>query len=98
MRLSRIVLTSNRPYGLPVPYRKLQEKFAAILHAHNGRPHWAKEHGLRPKEVEHMYPKFKEYKQVIQRVDPEGVLRSEYIRRHIEGENIDERLFKKRSL
>jgi len=93
-----IGVVTYRPYGLPVPYRRLQEKFASILHAHNGRPHWAKEHGLRPKEIEHMYPKFEDFKRVLGRVDPEGVLRSEYVRRHMEGEDVPERLFKKRPL
>jgi L-gulonolactone oxidase len=45
-----------------------------------------------------MYPKFGDFKRVLARVDPQGVLRSEYIRRHIEGENIHERVFKERKL
>jgi L-gulonolactone oxidase len=31
------------------------------------------------------------------RVDPEGIMRSEYVRRHIEGEDIPRRVFKERS-
>jgi L-gulonolactone oxidase len=92
------LLILRRPYGLPVPYRQFQNKFSAILQSHNGRPHWAKEHGLRPKEVEGMYPKFADFKRVINRVDPEGILRSEYVRRHLDGEDIADRVFKKRPM
>lgn len=53
---------------------------------------------MRPKDVEALYPKFEEFRRVIERVDPEGVLRSEYVKRHIEGEDIAERMFKRRPL
>ena len=85
-----------RPYGMPVPYRKFQERFATILASHHGRPHWAKQHTLKPKDVEALYPKFDDYRRVLQRIDPEGILRSEYVKRHIDGEDVDERVFKKR--
>lgn len=91
-----IGVVSYRPYGLPVPYRKFHEKFAALLAAHGGRPHWAKQHTLRPKDVEALYPQFQEYKQVLKRVDPNGIMRSEYVRRHIDGENVPDRVFKTR--
>ncbi|ORY30569.1 D-arabinono-1,4-lactone oxidase [Naematelia encephala] len=93
-----IGVVSYRPYGLPVPYRRFHEKFASLLASHGGRPHWAKQHALRPKDVEHLYPKFQDYRRVLQRVDPDGVLRSENVRRHIDGEDIAERMFKKRPL
>jgi len=51
---------------------------------------------MKPKEIEAMYPKFNDFKDVIQRVDPEGIMRSEYVRRHIEGEDLEERMFKNR--
>ena len=88
---------TNRPYGLPVPSRKFQERCAEILAAHQGRPHWAKQHTLKPKQLESLYPKFTDYRAVLNRVDPNGILRSEYVRRHIEGEDIADRFFKKRS-
>lgn len=91
-----IGVVTYRPYGLSVPYRQFQEQFAEILSSHAGRPHWAKQHGLKPKDVEALYPKFGEYRQVLERVDPQGVLRSEYVRRHLEGEDISDRVFKRR--
>lgn len=91
-----IGIVQYRPYGLAVPYRKFQAGFAKICAEHGGRPHWAKEHDLGPKEIEAMYEKSGEWKDVVKRVDPEGVLRNEYIRRHFEGDDIPARLFKKR--
>ncbi|TXT15992.1 hypothetical protein VHUM_00495 [Vanrija humicola] len=91
-----IGLVTFRPYGLAVPYRVFQNRFAQICAAHGGRPHWAKEHDLTPKGVEALYPKFEDFKRVVARVDPDGVLRSEYTRRHFDGEDIDARFFKER--
>lgn len=86
-----------RPYGLAVPYRKFHDKFASIVARFGGRPHWAKEHTLEPKDLEGLYPDFGKYRGVIDRVDPDGVMRSEYVRRHIGGEDIPRRMFKERS-
>lgn len=88
----------SRPYGLPVPYRRFHEKFATLLASHGGRPHWAKQHCLKPKDVEALYPKFDDFRRVLQRIDPDGIMLSEYVRRHIEGEDIAQRMFKKRPL
>lgn len=81
---------------MSVPYRKFHEKFASLLASHGGRPHWAKQHNLKPKDIEALYPQFGAFREVLHRVDPEGIMRSEYVRRHIDGENIDERVFKDR--
>jgi len=91
-----LLLSDGRPYGFPVPYRKFQERFANILASHGGRPHWAKQHALKPKDIEALYPKFADYRSVIERVDPAGTFRSEYVRRHLDGENISDRCFKRR--
>ncbi|WWD18677.1 hypothetical protein CI109_103131 [Kwoniella shandongensis] len=91
-----IGVVTYRPYGLAVPYRDFHTKFASLLASHGGRPHWAKQHTLRPKDIEALYPKFNDFVDVIKRVDPQGVLRSEYVRRHIEGEDLGDRMFKAR--
>lgn len=84
------------PYGLAVPYRKFHDKFASIIATFNGRPHWAKEHVLKPKDLEVLYPDFQKFRDVMKRVDPDGVMRGEYVRRHIEGEDVPRRVFKER--
>ncbi|ORX37208.1 D-arabinono-1,4-lactone oxidase [Kockovaella imperatae] len=92
-----IGVVTYRPYGLPVPYRQFQKRFSSICADHGGRPHWAKQHSLEPKSIENLYPNFSQYLQVLNRVDPQGILRSEYVKRHIEGVPISGRMFKKRS-
>lgn len=91
-----IGVVTYRPYGLPVPYRKYQGRFAEICAEHGGRPHWAKEHSLTPKGIEALYPRYVDFKSTLQRVDPNGVMRSEYTRRHIDGEDVATRIFKRR--
>ncbi|OCF57031.1 D-arabinono-1,4-lactone oxidase [Kwoniella mangroviensis CBS 10435] len=91
-----IGVVTYRPYGLAVPYRKFHEKFASLLASHGGRPHWAKQHSLRPKDLEVIYPKFNDFRSVLQRVDPNAIMRSENVRRHIDGENVPDRVFKTR--
>ncbi|KAK8858782.1 hypothetical protein IAR55_003012 [Kwoniella newhampshirensis] len=91
-----IGVVTYRPYGLSVPYRAFHSRFASLLSSHGGRPHWAKQHTLRPKQIEALYPKFNDFVDLINKVDPEGVMRSEYVRRHIEGEDLGDRMFKAR--
>ncbi|KIR27416.1 D-arabinono-1,4-lactone oxidase [Cryptococcus deuterogattii 99/473] len=91
-----IGVVTYRPYGLSVPYREFQDKFSSLLQSYGGRPHWAKQHVLGPKTLEVIYPKFKDFQQVLRRVDPNGVLLSENVRRHVEGENIPHRMFERR--
>ncbi|WVN90533.1 uncharacterized protein L203_105769 [Cryptococcus depauperatus CBS 7841] len=91
-----IGIVTYRPYGLAVPYREFHRKFANLLVAHGGRPHWAKQHVLGPETLKLMYPKFQDFQKVLRRVDPRGILRSENVRRHIDGEKIPERIFKAR--
>lgn len=97
MALATLHKLTASPYGLAVPYRKFHARFAEIVAAHGGRPHWAKEHTLRPKQIQALYPNFDRFVDVIKRVDPEGIMRSEYVRRHIEGEEIGQRVFKTRA-
>lgn len=86
-----------KPYGLNVPYQALFGNFEAIVSRHRGRPHWAKTHKLRPDDLRRLYPRFDNFLQVLERVDPSGVFRNEYVRRHIYGQPIDSRVFKLRS-
>lgn len=69
-----------------MPYKRLFSTFESILKAHRGRPHWAKTHGFKPPALRELYPKFDDYVQVVESVDPDGLFRNEYIRRHVFGE------------
>ncbi|KAJ7768914.1 D-arabinono-1,4-lactone oxidase-domain-containing protein [Mycena metata] len=82
-------IAQYKPYTLPVPYRTLFAKFAAICLAHQGRPHWAKAHApLSPEALRGMYPRYDDFVRVVKGVDGEGVWRNEYVRRQVFGEGI----------
>ncbi|KZV90120.1 L-gulonolactone/D-arabinono-1,4-lactone oxidase [Exidia glandulosa HHB12029] len=94
-----IGIIQYKPYGLPVRYRKFFAEFARIVGRHRGRPHWAKEHTLGPDEFKELYPKFLDFQRVLGSVDPCGVWRGPYVRRHIFGdksEDVEPDIFKAR--
>ena len=94
-----IGLTMYRPYNRPVRYRKLYSKFETLMRHYAGRPHWAKAHTCGPSELRKLYPHMDDYLQVLDKVDPQGVFRNPYIRRHLLGHLTDDastRRFKSR--
>lgn len=98
-RRTHLLLT--RPYGLPVPYRVLFERFERIVIRHGGRPHWAKPHSLRPDALSALYPRFEAFRELLQTIDPGEVFRNEYVSRHVfgkTGEGFGERVFKARQI
>ena len=89
-----------RPYGFNVPYRRFFTEFERIASELHGKPHWAKTHTLRPAELRLLYPKFPDFVKVLENVDPAGLFRNEYVRRHIfgeTGEGVHGRIFKRRA-
>lgn len=87
----------RRPYGLSTPYRRYFSRFVDIIASHSGRPHWAKAHDLQPSDLRALYPKFEQTVELIHRVDPDGLFRNEYVRRHLlgeEGEQVDAGCFR----
>ncbi|KAI0738737.1 L-gulonolactone/D-arabinono-1,4-lactone oxidase [Irpex lacteus] len=93
-----IGIIQYKPYGLNVPYRQLFSRFEQILARHEGRPHWAKSHPLRPDDLRQLYPHFDDFVRVLDDVDPNGMFRNEYVQRHIfdqQGEAFGERVFKR---
>ncbi|KAF8890666.1 gulonolactone oxidase Lgo1 [Infundibulicybe gibba] len=91
-----IGIVQYKPYGFNVPYRKLFDGFERIMTRHQGRPHWAKAHQLRPNTLRKLYPRFGDFVQVLQEVDPRGMFRNEYVQRHILGRPVGGRVFKTR--
>ncbi|KAJ3519214.1 hypothetical protein NM688_g9333 [Phlebia brevispora] len=97
-RTTWIGIIQYKPYGLNVPYRKLFERFEAIMTHHSGRPHWAKAHHLRPNDLRALYPRFDDFVRVLQDVDPNGLFRNPYVERHLfgkQGAQYDGRVFKR---
>ena len=92
---SDILTCARRPYGFNIPYRKFFRAFEDIVMKYQGRPHWAKAHLLQPEDLRRLYPRFDDFVQVVKDVDPQGMLSNEYVQRHIFGQAIDPRVFKK---
>lgn len=59
--------------------------FEAIAAAHEGRPHWGKEHSLDAERLEALYPRMRDAKAVRARVDPDGLLRNAHLDRVLRG-------------
>ncbi|KAG6868655.1 hypothetical protein C0993_012460 [Termitomyces sp. T159_Od127] len=93
-----IGIVQYKPYGFNVPYRRYFSGYEKIVTQHRGRPHWAKAHYLQPDQLRELYPRFVDFRQVIEAVDPRGLFRNEYIQRHIFGLPVDGRIFKLRQL
>ncbi|GLB44623.1 putative D-arabinono-1,4-lactone oxidase [Lyophyllum shimeji] len=91
-----IGIMQYKPYGFNVPYRRYFGGYETIVARHQGRPHWAKAHQLRPDALRKLYPFFDDFIKVIQDVDPNGMFRNEYIQRHLFGMPVSGRTFKSR--
>ncbi|KZT66748.1 L-gulonolactone/D-arabinono-1,4-lactone oxidase [Daedalea quercina L-15889] len=92
-----IGIVQYKPYGCTVPYRKLFERYERIVARYGGRPHWAKAHHFRPDDLRRLYPRFDDFIRVLEDVDPRGMLRNEYVNRHLfgaQGPEFGERVFK----
>lgn len=84
-----IGIVKYKPYAFAIPFANLSTRFEDILKAHGGRPHWAKTHSFSPSGLRALYPRFEDFVRVLQTVDPTGVFRNEYIRRHLFEEHGD---------
>lgn len=52
------------------------------------RPHWGKYFPLSGEEVESLYPRLGEFRDVCRRVDPRGVFRNPFVRRVLFGDTV----------
>ena len=53
----------------------------AIMRAHDGRPHWGKVHTRTAADLEPLYPRFGEFLEMRDRLDPDRVFANDYLRR-----------------
>jgi len=57
------------------------EGFEAIMHALGGRPHWGKEHTIRPEQVRRVFPMAERFLALRRRLDPVGTFDNDCLRR-----------------
>ncbi|KAJ9120652.1 hypothetical protein QFC22_002582 [Naganishia vaughanmartiniae] len=77
-----IGIVQYKPYGKPVPYEQIFDKFSKIMADHDGRPHWAKQHGFTAETLRQRYDKYDDFFKVVQAADPDGRWRCGYTQRH----------------
>jgi len=78
------------PFGFSPAYCEAFDAYQTIMSDYDGRPHWSKAHPLGPPILEKKYPCFRKFIEVVNRHDPSGLFRNEYVRRHIFGEDLGE--------
>ncbi len=66
------------------PYTEYFDAAEAIFRAAGGRPHWGKMHSLAASDLSPLYPRFDEFVQLRQQLDPRGVF-SNYYTNHVFG-------------
>ncbi|HEX5406340.1 MAG TPA: D-arabinono-1,4-lactone oxidase [Pseudonocardiaceae bacterium] len=78
---------------LGMPYRQFFDLFESITANVGGRPHWGKLHSLGAEQLAELYPRFGDFRDVREAVDPAGRFTNPYTARVIGpcGERHDER-------
>ena len=61
-------------------YRRLFAQVEPILRRHGGRPHWGKLHTLKARDLEALYPRWRDAMNVRQSLDPQGRFLNPYLR------------------
>jgi FAD-linked oxidoreductase len=61
-------------------YTRLFAQVEPILRRHGGRPHWGKLHSLKARDLEALYPRWRDAMNVRQSLDPQGRFLNPYLR------------------
>ncbi|XP_055465794.1 L-gulonolactone oxidase isoform X2 [Psammomys obesus] len=68
-----------RPYGKDVPRLDYWLAYETIMKKFGGRPHWAKAHNCTRKDFEKMYPAFRKFCDIREKLDPTGMFLNSYL-------------------
>ncbi len=63
------------------PYERYFHAVEAIMRGHDGRPHWGKMHFRSSEDLAPAYPRWRDFIEARQRLDPSGVFENAYTRR-----------------
>ncbi|KAI9299126.1 L-gulonolactone/D-arabinono-1,4-lactone oxidase [Neoconidiobolus thromboides FSU 785] len=70
-----------KPFGAEIEYQKYFDLFELIMKKYNGRPHWAKPHGLKYKELSQLYPKYSTFLNIRKQNDPNDLFLNDYLKK-----------------
>jgi FAD/FMN-containing dehydrogenase len=62
-------------------YRPYFNIIEPIFWKYGGRPHWGKIHSLGAAQLSELYPRFEEFRSIRQRLDPNGRMLNEHLRK-----------------
>uniref|UniRef100_A0A8D1FUT1 L-gulonolactone oxidase n=1 Tax=Sus scrofa TaxID=9823 RepID=A0A8D1FUT1_PIG len=74
-----LLLPLPRPYGKDVPRLDYWLAYETIMKKVGGRPHWAKAHNCTRKDFEKMYPAFRKFCAIREKLDPTGMFLNAYL-------------------
>jgi FAD/FMN-containing dehydrogenase len=64
-----------------LPYEEFFADVEAVFRGHGGRPHWGKVHALGANDLAGLYPRWSDFQEERERVDPGGVFLNRHLRR-----------------
>lgn len=74
------VVTISLHQNSSLAFREFFDDIEPLFRDHGGRPHWAKQHGLRAAELAPLYPQWQAFAAQRARFDPDGVFLNPYLR------------------
>jgi FAD/FMN-containing dehydrogenase len=76
-----VTISLHQNAGFPIMeyFRDIEPVFRDF----GGRPHWGKKHTLQSNEISSLYPRWNDFMDVRQQMDPEGVFLNEHLKKQI---------------
>ncbi|MEE2776703.1 MAG: D-arabinono-1,4-lactone oxidase [Acidobacteriota bacterium] len=81
----RATVTISAHQANELDHRPFFDDVEAIFRNHNGRPHWGKMHSLTARELRDLYPRFNDFVELRQEMDPKGRFLTPYCRELMVG-------------
>jgi FAD/FMN-containing dehydrogenase len=82
----RETVTISIHQAATLPHQAFFADAEAIFRQHGGRPHWAKIHSLRAKDLTPLYPKWDHFHAIRRNLDPSGVFMNDHLKQLFEAE------------
>ena len=79
--VSNIVLGTTSVAGPRAEFELFGKALERIARKYGGRPHWGKMNWAAAKDLRPVYPKFDDFKELREKLDPKGIFVNNYLRR-----------------
>jgi FAD/FMN-containing dehydrogenase len=78
---ARETVTLSLHQDAALPWQEFFADLEPLFHAHGGRPHWGKRHGLSARELLPLYPRFDAFRRLAAELDP----KRRFVNAHLAG-------------